>query len=208
MPHSSKPIREYIALDKHLISRGVTFSIVPGLSVLPDDCTLNEMTLVIQKGAATLRRENPRLLYGLVQGPVILGLAAAASKIQNSYSLIAETLCQGYYLPAKDALQCIDRYQLWRESFYWMAWQTRLLELRDSQLIGANHYHQIRATILMMAGWEKAIRERIGVLNFIQQRTGISRSVIAEVLSALRKGGYIEMDKGKLVAVTRLPSDY
>jgi DNA-binding IscR family transcriptional regulator len=46
------------------------------------------------------------------------------------------------------------------------------------------------------------------VLNFIQQRTRISRSVIAEVLSALRKGDYIKMEKGKLVGITRLPYDY
>ncbi|MCM2953495.1 helix-turn-helix domain-containing protein, partial [Escherichia coli] len=40
------------------------------------------------------------------------------------------------------------------------------------------------------------------------QRTRISRSVVAEVLAALRKGGYIEMNKGKLVAINRLPSEY
>ena len=34
------------------------------------------------------------------------------------------------------------------------------------------------------------------------------RSVVAEVLAALRKGGYIEMNKGKLVAINRLPSEY
>ncbi|EHC5811421.1 transcriptional regulator, partial [Escherichia coli] len=27
-------------------------------------------------------------------------------------------------------------------------------------------------------------------------------------LAALRKGGYIEMNKGKLVAINRLPSEY
>ena len=48
----------------------------------------------------------------------------------------------------------------------------------------------------------------IGVMNYIHQRTRISRSVVAEVLAALRKGGYIEMNKGKLVAINRLPSEY
>ncbi|HHL7389265.1 helix-turn-helix domain-containing protein, partial [Escherichia coli] len=52
------------------------------------------------------------------------------------------------------------------------------------------------------------LRSRIGVMNYIHQRTRISRSVVAEVLAALRKGGYIEMNKGKLVAINRLPSEY
>ena len=89
-----------------------------------------------------------------------------------------------------------------------MTWQIRMLELRDQQLVGTNHYQQIRSTLFMMMSWDENIRGRIGVLNYIQQRTGISRSVIAEVLSALRKGYYIQMEKGKLVGVTRLPSEY
>lgn len=80
--------------------------------------------------------------------------------------------------------------------------------MRDRQLIGTNHYQQIRSTLLTMIDWSDDIRSRIGVLNYIQQRTRISRSVIAEVLSALRKGEYIEMNKGKLVNITRLPTHY
>uniref|UniRef100_UPI002036A73B helix-turn-helix domain-containing protein n=1 Tax=Escherichia coli TaxID=562 RepID=UPI002036A73B len=92
--------------------------------------------------------------------------------------------------------------------FYWLAWQNRILELRDVQLIGHNSYEQIRATLLSMIDWNEELRSRIGVMNYIHQRTRISRSVVAEVLAALRKGGYIEMNKGKLVAINRLPSEY
>lgn len=206
MPYLSKPHSEFIALDKHLAPRGVSVNLLPGQNVLPGDSSLSEMTLMLQKGAISLRQEERHI--GLIQGPSILGLAAAASPLHNHYTLTAEAECRGYYLPAKETLQCLDRYQLWREAFYWMAWQTRMLEQRDKQLIGANHYHQIRATLLMMVSWDENIRARIGVLNYIQQRTGISRSVIAEVLAALRQGGYIQMEKGKLVAITRLPSEY
>jgi len=209
MPYLNKPHSEFIALDKHLAPRGVSFNLLLGQNVLPGDSSLSDVTIVLQKGAFSLRREEEhRILVGLIQGPSIFGLAAAASPILNDYSLTAEAECQGYYLPAKETLQCLDRYQLWREAFYWMAWQTRLLEQRDKQLIGANHYHQIRATLLMMRNWDDNMRERIGVLNYIQQRTRISRSVIAEVLAALRQGNYIQMEKGKLVGITRLPWKY
>lgn len=69
-------------------------------------------------------------------------------------------------------------------------------------------YEQIRATLLSMIDWNEELRSRIGVMNYIHQRTRISRSVVAEVLAALRKDGYIEMNKGKLVAINRLPSEY
>lgn len=80
-----------------------------------------------------------------------------------------------------------------------------MLELRDLQLIGNNSYDQIRATLISMMKWDDVLRSRIGVMNYIHQRTRISRSVVAEVLAALRKGGYIEMNKGKLVSINRLP---
>ena len=208
MPYLSKPLDEFITLDKHLNLLGMRFKISPGQIVLSDHLVQREMTVVLQKGTVSIRRENQKILLGLVQGPMIFGLGAAASTVHNEYTLTAETDCSGYYLPAKDSLQCLEQNQLWREAFYWMTWQIRLLELRDQQLVGTNHYQQIRSTLFMMMSWDENIRGHIGVLNYIQQRTGISRSVIAEVLSALRKGDYIQMEKGKLVGVTRLPSEY
>ncbi|CAM8678017.1 helix-turn-helix domain-containing protein [Kluyvera sp. M-M157-B] len=208
MPYLTKPHDEFVTLDKHLAPRGVSFNLMPGQRLLSDEQSLSDTTIVLQKGAVSLHRQNHAILFGVVQGPSIFGLAAAASPIHHYYSLTAEVECRGYSLPAKETLQCLDRYQLWREAFYWMAWQTRLLELRDKQLIGANHYHQIRETLLMMLGWDDNLRSRIGVLNYIQQRTRISRSVIAEVLAELRKGDYIQMEKGKLVGITRLPLEY
>ncbi|HBP4362821.1 TPA: helix-turn-helix domain-containing protein [Escherichia coli] len=128
--------------------------------------------------------------------------------LEGVISLRREGNCTGYHLPAKQTITLIEQNQLWRDAFYWLAWQNRILELRDVQLIGHNSYEQIRATLLSMIDWNEELRSRIGVMNYIHQRTRISRSVVAEVLAALRKGGYIEMNKGKLVAINRLPSEY
>ena len=208
MPSSSKPLNEFMALDKKLSQIGTRFQIAAGEMLLPANCTMNDVTVVVQQGAVSLHRSEGHILYGIVHSPSIFGLAAAANTIRNEYQLVAESNCRGYYLPSRETLKCLDRYQLWREAFYWMAWQTRMLEMRDMQLIGTNHYHQIRSTLLTMIDWDEEIRLRIGVLNYIQQRTRISRSVIAEVLAALRKGAYIEMKKGKLVSIARLPTHY
>lgn len=59
-----------------------------------------------------------------------------------------------------------------------------------------------------MAQWDETLRMRVGVMNYIQRRTRISRSVVAEVLAALRQGNYINMVRGKLVSINRLPAEY
>ena len=74
--------------------------------------------------------------------------------------------------------------------------------------MGQSTYKQIRASLQLMANWNESLRAKVGVINYIQQRTHISRSVIAEVLAALRAGNYIEMSKGKLLSVNRLPLEY
>jgi len=82
------------------------------------------------------------------------------------------------------------------------------MEIRDKQLVGNNSYSQIRSTLLDMAQWDETLRMRVGVMNYIQRRTRISRSVVAEVLAALRQGNYINMVRGKLVSINRLPAEY
>ncbi|MGS6322642.1 helix-turn-helix domain-containing protein, partial [Enterobacter hormaechei] len=79
---------------------------------------------------------------------------------------------------------------------------------RDIQLVGNNSYSQIRAMLINMAEWDDTLRSKIGVMNHIQRSTRISRSVVAEVLAALRQGNYINMSRGKLISINRLPTDY
>jgi hypothetical protein len=58
-----------------------------------------------------------------------------------------------------------------------------------------------------MSDWDEQLRARWGY-SVHSAAHGVSRSVIAEVLSALRKGNYIEMYKGKLLKINRLPYEY
>ncbi len=121
---------------------------------------------------------------------------------------MAQTPCTGFYLPASTACEIIQEAQLWQEAFCWLSWLNHLLGKRDIQLVGNNSYSQIRAMLINMAEWDDTLRSKIGVMNHIQRSTRISRSVVAEVLAALRQGNYINMSRGKLISINRLPTDY
>ena len=48
-----------------------------------------------------------------------------------------------------------------------------------------------------------------GVANFIIKRTKLSRSYVFEVLSELKRGGYITMARGKLISINKkIPENY
>ena len=184
-----KPLQEFGKLDKCLSRYGTRFEFNNEKQVIFSSDVNSEDTFVILEGVISLRREE-NVLIGITQAPYIMGLADGLMKNDIPYKLISEGNCTGYHLSAKQTITLIEQNQLWRDAFYWLA------------------YEQIRATLLSMIDWNEELRSRIGVMNYIHQRTRISRSVVAEVLAALRKGGYIEMNKGKLVAINRLPSEY
>lgn len=203
----NKPLKEFGQLDKSLSKYGTRFEHAHEKHLLYSTEKNPDTTLVILEGIISLRR-NEDILVGIAQAPFIMGLTNGVMKHDVQYDLISEGMCSGYHLSSSQTVAIIEECQLWREAFYWLTWQNRILQQRDRQLIGNNSYEQIRTTLFSMNEWDEGLRSRIGVMNYIHQRTRISRSVVAEVLAALRKGGYIEMSKGKLVRINRLPSDY
>lgn len=203
----SKPLQEFSKLDKYLSQYGTRFESVNDKEIICSPDESNTHTFVILEGVVSLIRGD-KVLIGIVQAPFIFGLAHNVTDKETQYKLIAESGCVGYRLSLLQAISVIEQNQLWREAFCWLAWKNQMLELRDKQLIGNNSYDQIRATLITMMEWDEELRSRIGVMNYIHQRTRVSRSVVAEVLAALRKGNYIEMNKGKLVSINRLPSEY
>ena len=204
---TNKPLLEFGKLDKCLSKYGQHFKYDNEKQIIYSSDINSDDTFIILSGVISLRR-GENVLVGIAQAPFIMGLSDGVMKTDVPYRLITESICTGYHLPASQTINIIEQCQVWREAFCWLAWQNCMLEMRDLQLIGNNSYDQIRATLISMTKWDDELRSRVGVMNYIHQRTRISRSVVAEVLAALRKGGYIEMNKGKLVNINRLPFEY
>ena len=203
-----KPLTQLEAIRSRLVDAGKRFN-------LPADSELGmfnedneQLILFFSEGTIVLHREVDGLLMDLISAPTCIGLANILKPSQFKYRVITQTDCQGFTIPIRHAFEIIEKNKLWQPVCHWTTFLLHSLENRDARFIGATKYSQIRATLLIMDSWSPELRERTGVITFVQKRTKISRSVIAEILSALRKGNYIEMDKGKLKKVNRLPTSY
>lgn len=204
----AQPVNEFNHLNAIFSSCGTPFKFECDDLITHEDEGGEPFIYVILEGAVAVERQPQGMLYEMMASPGIFGLSLGVKPGAVRYTLTAKTTGKGYFLPASVALQLLEQHQLWRDAFYLMTWQNQVLEARDLQLVGTSSYNQIRSTLLTMANWDESVRARIGVMNYIQRRTQISRSVIAEVLAALRQGNYIEMQKGKLVSINHLPNDY
>ncbi|MBB1200487.1 transcriptional regulator [Enterobacteriaceae bacterium 89] len=201
-----KPLNDFSQLDKYLSSSAVKQTIPPLTKLIyaADEPKI----IVFSQGIVKIERSKEDLLVGMCSAPMILGLPGLFSPSRERHQFTALTSCQMYQLEIRKCKEVLDKHKLWPYAFNWLSWQYRMQELRDVQLIGKGSYSQIRATLQSMAQWDETLLGRIGVMSYIQQRTRISRSVIAEVLAALREGKYIEMEKGKLLSINRLPLEY
>lgn len=201
-----KPLAPFAALDQYF------FPVASTLTLYPQE-TLNlnieaSVVTVVRQGTFKIERIHSEILIAISPSPMIIGLAGLFNTLGEPHQLTAVTQCEVYQLKGEQCRALLDQHQLWQDAFHWVSWLFKVQQIRDGQLIGKSSYSQIRATLQAMSDWDESLRERVGVMNHIQQRTHISRSVIAEVLAALRAGKYIEMNKGKLVSVNRLPLEY
>lgn len=203
-----KPLTQLEAIRSRLVEVGKKFTLPADkeLSTFREDNT--PLIWFFSEGSIVLHREMDDLLMELVSAPTLIGLANIFHTTQIKYRIITKTECQGFTLPANIAFEVIEKNKLWQPACHWATYLLRNFEHRDARFIGTTAYSQIRTTLLTMDSWSSDLRARTGVINFVQKKTKISRSVIAEVLSALRKGNYIEMDKGKLISISRLPVSY
>ena len=121
-----KPLQEFGKLDKCLSRYGTRFEFNNEKQVIFSSDVNSEDTFVILEGVISLRREE-NVLIGITQAPYIMGLADGLMKNDIPYKLISEGNCTGYHLPAKQTITLIEQNQLWRDAFYWLAWQNRIL---------------------------------------------------------------------------------
>lgn len=208
MNPDEKPLAEFIRLEQCLKAESSPFKISQQHAITCDCYDNEHYTFVLQTGVVAIHRQHDDLLMSIIPGPFIFGLTAGMMESHQEYTLIAQSPCTGFYLPSTTTRNLIQKSHLWRDAFCWLSWINRIMEKRDMQLVGNNSYNQIRAMLMEMAEWDETLRSKIGVMNHIQRSTRISRSVVAEVLAALRQGNYINMNRGKLVSINRLPAEY
>jgi len=203
-----KPLNHLEILRGHLCSSAISVNIAAGEELSFANEHGEQQYWFFKEGCLDVWRENNDIHVELLAAPVLISLSGDPIPSPLNYKLVTKTHCSGFRLSVHKALDIIEKKGLWKSFCHWQTYQMRWFEWRDAQFIGTSTYAQIRSTLLTMSSWDLDLRSQIGVINYIQAHTHISRSVIAEMLSALRKGGYIEMQKGKLVAVHKLPLNY
>ncbi|EHC83813.1 Putative cytoplasmic protein [Salmonella enterica subsp. enterica serovar Montevideo str. S5-403] len=184
--------------------------------------------VLLESGVVSFCHNDKRLHISSSFAPSVVGMVDSYGATYNvparpEHFLLAETVCTGRFVRLPDFIKIADECDLWHDVARCLAYRLMVMSARrayrlmvmsahmsarDRELVGVDSYLKVRALLTEIWAYPQAYRESIIVLNFIQRRTGISRSRTMKILSELKKGGYIHIDNGRLTALGKLPVAY
>lgn len=176
--------------------------------ILPEGSLIrfNCISLILQGEYDIYRRDGMVVLAG--QGPSVLGLAECIQERGHHY-VVTRGKCRVITLSMLKASKIMDEENLWYGATAILSWYLQLLAARDEQISGVDLYTIVRNKILELNDFDAALRDHINVTGFIHERSYISRSMINQILSDLKKGEYIDIHRGRLKSILKnLPEKY
>lgn len=143
-----------------------------------------------------------------VYEPHLFGVAEMLQP-SRSHGLRAEVDTEILRIDSDKAMQLFSEHNMWEEVTRLLAYHTSYLVYRDDLVLQQRTYSVIRNHLMEMLLLPEETRSRVSMLEYIQDRTHLSRSSILNVLSALKKGDYIEFARGGyLQSITSLPEKF
>ena len=210
----TKPILAQNVLFEALIPVSEPFSLMANAIYQFSPDKENAGIILLSNGVGSLCHTQNHLYMSSAFAPSVLGLIDGYSiyydvPARPQHYLYAETDCEGYFVPLNKFVEVCDAKNLWHDVARILAHRLIVMSAREQELVGVDSYLSVRALILELWIYPEAYRKGINVVNFIQRRTGLSRSRTMTFLSELRKGGYITIERGKLTSINqKLPAAY
>lgn len=140
---------------------------------------------------------------GIVVSPSIIGLGQL-----NSAGALAQyeaiSPCMVDSVSVNDFIKVIETHRLWPDLVNIMIATINQLAARSAMSGLQSAYGIIRSNLLYMDSETTCtLKERYTVVKYMQPFSRLSRSIILKILSELKAGGFIEMEKGKLIRISR-----
>ena len=160
------------------------------------------------EGELSILRASDGLLIVTVYDPHLFGIAEMIQPVRG-HLLRAESESTILRVDAQTAMQVFREEGVWEDVASVLSYHTAYLFYRDALVVQQRTYSVIRNHLQEMILLPEETRMKISILDYIQERTHLSRSSVLNVLSALKNGHYIEFKRGGyLLSVNSLPERF
>ncbi|BBS36491.1 hypothetical protein WP5S18E01_13380 [Enterobacter cloacae] len=167
----------------------------------------NDYIHIIVSGEVEFRRESDELCMFMLQGQCIFGLSSIYYQSSHMYGMV-RTNAVVRSIPKVVFAQLMTEKNLWPQLTKVLSWYICMLSKRDDVLVARSAYSVVREFLLEINELIIYHQRDINVYDYIQEYTNLARSTIIKILSDLKKGQYIVVEKGRLLNITTLPEKY
>lgn len=162
---------------------------------------------IVISGEVEIRRVSDELSMFTMRSAGFLGVSSIYNKASYMYGIARDTTV--IRTIRKDEFErLIGEKNLWPQFSQILVWYIGLLSKRDDILVARSAYSVVREFLLEINELIIYQNRDVNVYDYIQEYTNLARSTIIKILSDLKKGHYIVVEKGKLKNITSLPERY
>lgn len=161
---------------------------------------------LLLQGSVALHRRGDGIVLNSESAPFILGVSSQFSS-EHLYVRVLET-SEIARVPLEAFNQIIAQQDLWEHFSKLLIYTASRVYEHCAQISQMSAYDIIRFQLVELMQETEAIRNNITAAAYIKSRTYLSRSGIMRILSELRTGKYITMERGVLLDVHHLPRKY
>lgn len=162
---------------------------------------------VILKGRVMVHRQSDDLAMATAAAPTVVGLGNLHQMEMEGYikTLVPSEIA---ILKMSTVRNIIDVHHLWEPLAKHMMVVAGKLFHSSEQISAPTAYEIVRAQLNELISESPVLRENITAERYIRDKTHLSRSGIMRILASLKEGGYIEMERGILTGIIKLPEKY
>lgn len=162
---------------------------------------------LLYKGSVALHRRGDGMVLNSESSPFVFGISNQLSNEEHMYIRTLDE-CRVGQLPLAKANEIVAKDDLWESLSHLVIYTTGRVYDHCMAITQMSAYDIIRFHLLELMSEPDTIRLKITAANYIIDRSYLSRSGTMRILSELRTGGYILMDKGILIEIRHLPLKY
>lgn len=162
---------------------------------------------ILHEGDVSLYRDQDHLLMANLTAPSMLGINLLQENNPGIY-VQARSPIRFEMMTQKQFTDAVIKNELWESLAYtFMFMSLRFLENHFIST-GVSTYDLVRNNLLELIAESDDFRLATNACDYIQERTKLSRSGIMKMLGDLKKGGYIDLQRGVLISISNLPVKY
>ncbi|EOI3504694.1 helix-turn-helix domain-containing protein [Cronobacter dublinensis] len=162
---------------------------------------------ILLEGKLDLYRIVDDILILSIEEPTVIG-AMSVIDYRSFHYFKTSTESVLLEMSGNTFIQIIDNNSLWKEMYFLVCDYAMEFFCRDTRFSSKNSYNIIKNNLEIIWSYPVGERSEISIFKFILSRSSISRSSLNKILKELCNGGYIKINRGRLIDMKNLPSKF